>query len=101
MFIMAHSKISEVKGNFLKVKSYLVNQAEILGKGAFGIVYKGIDIKENPIATKQLDVKEHPQILAQDLDRFLQLDHLNVMKILDVEKTDNNLWMMKFCWLLE
>ena len=95
---MAHSTIPEAKGNFLKVKSYSINQAEVLGKGAFGIVYKGIDIKKNTIAAKQIDVKEHPRILTQDLDKFLYLDHPNVMKILDVEKTENNLWMMvKFC----
>ena len=45
-------------------------------------------------AAKRIDGKEHPRILTQDLDRFLQLDHPNVMKILDIEKTENILWMM-------
>ena len=64
------------------------------------IVYKGIDAKKNTIAAKQIDLKEHPQILTQDLNRLMKLDHPNVMKILDMEKTDNNLWlMMMFCEL--
>ena len=76
---------SAVRLSLLKVKSYSISQTEILGQGAFGIVYKGSDVKENTIAAKRIDGNKHPRILTQDLDRFLQLDHLNVMKILDVE----------------
>ena len=40
----------------------------------------------------------HPRILKQDLDRLMQLDHPNVMKILDVERNENIVWMMMpFC----
>ena len=91
---MALSKVSEPKGNFLKVKSYWINPVEVLGKGAFGIVYKGIDAKKNTIAAKQIDGNEHPEILTSDLDRLMKLDNPNVMKILDVERNENILWMM-------
>ena len=68
-----------------------------MGQGACGIVYKGSNAK-NSIAAKRIDGNEHPRILNQDLDRFLHLDHPNVMKILDLEISDNIIWMMMpFC----
>ena len=95
---MASVKMFKAKQHLLKVRSYSINQTEVLGQGAFGIVFRGSDAKKKVIAAKRIDGKEHPQILAQDLDRFLQLDHPNVMKILDVEKTENIVWMMMpFC----
>ena len=90
---MALSK-SETKQNVLKVKSYSIDQTEVLGHGAFGIVYKGIDTDKNTIAAKRIDGQKHPKVLTQDLDRFLQLDHPNVMKILDVEKNGKIVWMI-------
>ena len=78
----------------LKVKSYCINQAEVLGQGAFGIVFKGTDAKKNTIAAKQIDAIKHPRVLTQDMDRLTKLDHPNVMKILDVDKSQKVVWMM-------
>ena len=89
---MAFSKIFGTKKHLLKVKSYTINQ--VLGQGAFGIVYKGKDIKQNTIAVKKIDGNLHPRVLTQDIDRFLALDHPNIIKILDVEKNDKVVWMM-------
>ena len=84
----------------IKVKSYSINQEQLLGSGAFGIVFKGTDAKKNPVAAKRIDGNLHPRILTQDLDRFLKLDHQNLMKILDVETNENIVWMMMpFCLL--
>ena len=86
--------------NLLKVKSYSINQAEVLGHGAFGVVFKGSDGRKNTIAAKRIDGNKHRRILSQDLHRFLQLDHPNVMKILDLEKRKTIVWlMMPYCEL--
>ena len=84
----------------IKIKSYSIDQREVLGSGAFGVVFKGSDAKTNAIAAKRIDGNDHPRILTQELNKFVQLDHPNVMKILDVEKSDNIVWMMMpFCGL--
>ena len=89
-----------VKKPLIKVKSYSINQEQLLGSGAFGIVFKGSDAKKNPVAAKRIDGNLHPRVLSQDLDRFLKLNHPNVVKILDLEKNENIVWMiMPFCLL--
>ena len=92
--MIASNYWSSPRKQLVEVKSYFIDTAQVLGQGAFGIVYLGTDGKKNTIAAKRIDGKEHPRILSQDLDRFLHLDHPNVMKILDIEKTENILWMM-------
>ena len=97
---MSLSKISGAKKHVIKVRSYSINQTNALGQGAFGIVYKGTDAMKITIAAKRIDGKAHPRILNQDLDRLMKLDHPNVMKILDVEKTAHIVWvMMPYCGL--
>ena len=84
----------------IKVKSYSIDQRQVLGTGAFGIVFKGSDVRKNIVAAKRIDGNDHPRILTQELNKFLQLEHPNVMKILDVEKSDKVVWMvMAFCEL--
>ena len=56
-----------VKKDIIKVKTYSIDQSDVLGQGAFGIVYKGRDAKKNRIAAKRIDVDKHPRILTQDL----------------------------------
>ena len=90
---MAFSK-TETKGNLLNVKFYSIDQAEVLGQRAFGIVYKGSDNKRNTIAAKRIDGNKHPRILTQDLNKLMQLHHPNVIKILDVVKNGHIVWMI-------
>ena len=64
----------------IKVKSYSIDQRDVLGQGAFGIVYKGKNAKKHELAVKRIDGNVHPRILTQDLDRLIKLDHQHVMK---------------------
>ena len=97
---MTLSNLFGVKKHLIKVKSYSINQAQILGQGAFGVVCKGSDTKKNLVAAKRIDGNVHPRILTQDLDRLLQLDHPNVLKILNIEKNGTIVWMiMPLCEL--
>ena len=90
----------KINEHVLKVKSYSIDTRDVLGQGAFGIVFKGSDTQKNTIAAKRIDVKDHPRILNQNLDRFQKLHHPNVMKILDVDKSEDIIWMMMpFCEL--
>ena len=95
---MAFSNIFGAKKHLVKVKSYSIHQTQILGSGAFGTVFKGMDTKKNTIAAKRIDGNLHPRVLNQDLDRLMKLDHPNVMKVIDVETTAHIVWMiMPFC----
>ena len=103
---MALSSIFGGKKHSLKIKTYTIDQTKVLGQGAVGVVFKGIDAKKKVIAAKCINANAYPRVLTQDLDRLMQLDHHNVMKILDVERkmdakrNENNIWMiMPLCEL--
>ena len=96
--VMALSNLLAAKKNISKIKSHSVDTSQILGQGAFGVVFKGTGPKRNIIAAKRIDGKQHPRILTQDLDRFLQLDHPNIVKILDTHRDEDIMWIiMPFC----
>ena len=95
--IMASNNLTGSK-HLLEVKSYFIDQAEVLGSGSFGVVFKGSDANRNTVAAKRIYGNLQPRFLTQDLNRFLYLDHPNVMKMLDVETSENIVWMMMpFC----
>ena len=47
LLTMAFSNIFGAKKHLLKVKSFTINQAEVLGTGAFGVVFRGIQLLQN------------------------------------------------------
>ena len=77
----------------LEIKQYTIHSTEVIGQGDFGVLYKGTDSEKNPIVAKRIDEKRHQRILKLNLEKLLSLDHPNVIRILDVERTDNIFWM--------
>ena len=92
------ARIFRIRNNVLKIKSYTITTSEVLGQGGFGIVFKGFDTKKNPIAANRVDGSQHADILTHKYDKILQLDHHNIIRILDMEKVGNLFWIiMEFC----
>ena len=54
------------------------NVHNIIGKGAYGIVYKSSHKRYKKIVPKSMTDNTH-RLLSQDIDRLLQLDHENVV----------------------
>ena len=71
----------------------------ILGKGAYGIVYRGKDSMANGIAAKRIDKfsgKKLPNISG--LEKLTELNHPNIVKVFDIHQTDKEIWIfMDLC----
>ena len=83
----------------LNIKSYSVSTTEVLGQGAFGVVFKGTAPKNNPIAAKQIDGNQHTQVLTHNCERLFQLDNPHIIRIFDTEQQQGILWMFMECCL--
>ena len=85
----------EADHTILTFDSYTVNIRNILGQGAYGIVYKATDNAGKKIAAKRIDGKKHPGVLNQDLNmnKLRELKHKNVVNILHFYQQENEtLW---------
>ena len=76
-----------------KINSYTVFGTEVIGQGAFGVVYRGTDADRNLVVAKRIDEKQHQRILKLNVEKLLSLQHPNVARILDVERKDGVFWM--------
>ena len=56
----------------------------ILGQSAYGMVHKTWNEEGEIFAVKRIDGEQHPRVLHQNLDKLLQLDHENIVKIIDI-----------------
>ena len=93
---MAQLKI-KTKRNIWKVHTHPRN---IIGKGAYGIIYKGTDDKGREIAAKSFLEDKQSKMVKEDLEKLLNINHHNIVTIYDINAaTDNTgLWMfMEFC----
>ncbi len=73
----------------------------VLGTGAYGIVYKGEDsVSKKTIAAKSVDGKKHPQMFRDNRQALLELNHTNVVKVMDFYQQNTTFWIpMEFCQL--
>ncbi len=86
----------------LDVDGYTVKTAEVLGRGAFGIVFLASGSQREDVAVKRLDIRdaEIREKTSQDLTKLKSLNHRNIVKIFNVHKEDDVLWVfMQFCEL--
>ena len=87
-------EIVETKRNRWTVET---NVRNILGKGAYGIVYKAHGPDGNEMAAKAINEK-YSKIVGQDFEKLLDLTHDNLVKIFDVHQQENNMWLfMDLC----
>ena len=83
-----------------QVGEYTVHAKEVVGKGAYGIVYKATNSGHETIAAKRIDVSDPKKmaLVTKDLDRLLKLDHPNILKVFDVIEDNMILWIfMEYC----
>ena len=84
----------------ITVERYSVDAGNIIGKGAFGVVYIGTDDKGKEVAVKRIDGTDKHKMakVTKDLHRLLELDHPNIVKLLDIHHLDTTMWMfMEYC----
>ena len=97
---MAFAFLKKKFTNNLTIKGYSINTEydKILGKGAYGIVYRATDTKNKTVASKTIDGKLHHRILTQDLHKLTELNHDNIVRMLDCYQQNDTFWMfMEFC----
>ena len=75
---------------------------EEIGKGQFGVVYKGVNqltkavVAIKMISRKQKGVKD--EAIRKEIELLKKFKHPNIIQLLDTQKTDNNYYLvMEFC----
>ena len=95
---MAFMNFTKGMTSIWKVNGYTVDPKDVIGKGAYGIVYNGKSSKKESVAAKMINGQEHPRIADQNFDKILQLSHPNIVKIFDIEHQDDIMWIfMEYC----
>lgn len=90
-----------------KIGAYTIGQ-EVLGQGSFSTVYLAQDSQHHCFAAKVIPLShlesnischsESPITLEQEITCLRKCSHENVVKLVDVVKTKNNLYLiMEYC----
>ena len=91
-----------MKENETRLGSHLVDLSDLLGQGAFGIVYAGRDATSGtPVAVKKLAIKqeEDGSQALEEIKKYLRIPpHANLVTLLDYHFKDNAFWLvLEYC----
>ena len=74
------------------------NVTNIIGTGTFGIIYKSTDTAGKIVAAKSISKSKVPEMALNDVDKFFQLDHPNIIQTFDTCVEDDHIWLfLEFC----
>lgn len=101
------------KPKFNYIDKYMYQSKDILGEGAFGKVFKGYyatkegQTNDSPLAIKiqtmpkdldEIEKRENLNSIRHDIVTLKLLDHPNIVRLLDVKKKDQDIFMiMEYC----
>ena len=91
---------NHLEKNIFRLDDFIINTnfRNIIGRGAYGIVYAATGPQKQKVAAKTINGKHHPRVLKQDVTKLMQLNHDNVVKIFRFHKQDETFWVfMEFC----
>jgi serine/threonine-protein kinase ULK/ATG1 len=87
-----------------KIEKYIFSLNKVIGKGSYATVYLGRRITDDmPTAVKVIDKKifsnnYNVKSIQSEIDIMKKVDHENVVKLLDVYQTNNNMYIVtEFC----
>lgn len=84
---MASRKIHSQESTAIKNTGVNYNKKDVLGKGSFGTVFSGI-FQGSKIAVKRIDVTKVSDS-NQETHFQTHLDHVNILKVLEVFEDDD------------
>ena len=74
------------------------NVTNIIGTGTFGIIYKSTGTVGKIVAAKSISKSKVPKMALNDVDKFLLLDHPNIIQTFDSCVEDDHIWLfLEFC----
>ena len=95
---------THLKGGDKKIDKYVFSMNKVIGKGSYATVYKGRRVPDNlPTAVKVIDKKiftnaYNIKSMQSEIDIMKRVDHPNLVKLLDVYQTTNNMYIVtEFC----
>ena len=92
--------ITTLPQGIIRVQGYTVDLIKTLGKGSFGTVHPAVNHLNLKTAAKRVDGNDKTKMLkiTKDLARLHELNHRNIVKVLDVFQRETVIWvMMEFC----
>lgn len=91
---------------FKKIDNFFFDPTKILGKGAFGSVYKAYDESRNNLevackmipSAKLLESEEQYNLFMREVEVLRQIKGNHIVQLIDVKRTPNNLYIfIDFC----